>query len=226
MGLELVELVLAVEEEFDVRIPGPVPETVGEFFDSIRTAIQRDQRILAACCPCIAVFFEVRDAVQIAWAASGRIAPSTFLHEVVPAGRLAVAWRRLESQLNVRLPKLSAPREQGAVALAFIGFVALMEAFAWISADLPGLLLATVIGIPVLFVMFVTMVNRLPQRLPNEISTVGDLVRNLLAVRGVSDAQSETLLWARFVKLVSDQLDVPENEIDRASHFVRDLRCG
>ena len=225
MGLELVELVLAVEEEFDVRLRCPVPETVGEFFDSIRTAIQRDQRILAACCPSIPVFFEVRDAVQDAWAASSRIAPSTFLIEVLPPGRLAVAWQRLESQLNVRLPKLTAPREQGAVALAFIGFVALMECLACVSADLPGLLFATVIGISVLFFMFVAIVNRLPHSLPNEISTVGDLVRNLLPVRGVSDAQSESLHWARFVTLVSDQLDVPQNSIDRASHFVRDLRC-
>lgn len=225
MGLELVELVLAVEDEFDVRLPYPVPETVGEFFDLIRTAIQRDQRILAACCPCIPVFFEVRDAVQNAWAASCRITPSTSLLEVLPAGRLAEAWQRLESQLNVRLPNLTAPREQGAVVLAFIGFVALMEVLAWIGTDLLGLLFATVIGIPVLLFMCVAIVNRLPRRLPHQISTVGDLVRNLLPVRGASDAQSESLLWARFVSVVSDQLDVPRTTINRNSHFVRDLRC-
>lgn len=225
MGLELVELHMAVEGEFGVRLPIQSFTTVGDFFDSIVGALQRQRGTASFSCPCVPSFFIVRNALRETWGASTRIYPSTPLSAVLPNGRLADAWERLERCIGIRLPTLTPSREVGAVLFALtgaavivgLGLLSLLDGFAVLVAGGLAFFLHVVL---LNFAMF-----HLPRRLPRDVVTVGDLVRSVVPPQGTAEHQTDDLLWRRFVSLVSDQLDVPTAEIRRASQFVRDLKC-
>lgn len=225
MGLELVELHMAVEDEFGVRLPIQSFTTVGEFFNSIVGALRRQRGTASFSCPCVPSFFIVRNALRKTWSASTRIYPSTPLAALLPNGRLVDAWERLEYCIGIRLPPPTPAREIGAVLFAFLGAAIIVG---------PGLLslldgFAVLVAGGLAFFLLVLLLNfamfHLPRRLPREVVTVGDLVRSVVPPQGTAEHQTDDLLWRRFVSLVSDQLDVPTAEIRRDSQFVRDLKC-
>ncbi len=230
MGLDLVELVMALEDQFGVRIPDGrlFPENVGGLFDVVRQQWYRlDERAKAGHCRCIPVYFEVRDALLVVNPNAQRIRPSTRLDELLPARHLNRLWGMLDATFCARLPRLPSPRERGAVMLAWLGVMLFAILLGGLAFGEAGVILAVVLFTPIATLIAIAVDNRLRRDFPPGMSTVRDLVYVVMPPeRREYGPATDEQLWQRYVSIVSDQLDIPIEEIRRESHFVRDLKCG
>lgn len=230
MGLDLVELVIALEDHFGVRIPDGrlFPDTVGGLFDVVRQQWYRlNERAKAGHCRCIPIFFEVRDALLAVTPIAPRIRPSTRLDELLPARHLNRLWGMLDATFCERLPRLPSLRERDAVMLGWLGVMLVAILLVGLAFGEAGVILVVVLFTPIATLLATAVYNRLRRDFPPGMSTVRDLVHVVMRpVRREIDHATDEHLWQRYVSIVSDQLDVPIEEIRRESHFVRDLKCG
>jgi hypothetical protein len=229
MGLDMVELHMAIEDHFGIRLPinNTFPATVGEVFDAIKLRMERAiTRTNAGACACIPVFFEVRDVLGLLSTKSQRIRPSTRLDQVLPRSGMLDAWGRLEATLQTRLPSLSPPKDGGAVVLGWLGVVTIVELLCFLAFDVAGIWLASFLFVPIATWLLFRLNARMPRPLPPGICTVRDLVYLVMPSAAVKTrSTAEGPLWEQLVTIVSNQLDVPRELIRPESHFVRDLLC-
>jgi len=228
MGLDMVEIQMAIEDQFGIRLPanGIFPQTVGDVFKAIKLQLERAAtRSNTGACVCIPIFFQVRDSLSLFKTNTARIRPSTELDQVLPRRKAAVAWDNLETVLLTRLPPLLPPKESGAVLFGWLGIVVLAELLCFLAFDVAALFFSLLL-FPLVTWCAIWVHRQLPRPLPPGIRTVRDLVYAATpAAASGPGVPSEDHLWDRLVAIVSDQLDVPRELIRPESHFVRDLRC-
>ncbi len=229
MGLDLVELHLAIEDEFGVTLPaGSFPPTVGELHAMILQVIQRHADWSKDAYACIPAFFVVRDGLRKITNSNLRIRPSTAMESLLPrSGRLKL-WEQLEAELRCQLPTLISPTGIAeAVFLGWLGTCSIGLTLSFLIADGPGLLMGMLLGVPLITMLAIGVERALRFRLPDGFETVSGLVRHLLPTN-VAAALKINLpdqVWGRLREIVSDQLDVPLELVRAESHFVRDLKC-
>jgi acyl carrier protein len=229
MGLDLVELHLAIEDEFAVTLPaGSFPSTVGELHAMILMLIQRNSDWSKDVYACIPAFFVVRDGLKKVMSSNPRIRPSTVTESILPRyGRLRL-WEQLEAELCCQLPTLKSPTGVGgAVFLGWLGTCSIGLTLSFLMADGPGLLLGMLLGVPLVTMLAMHLERRLRFRLPDGFETVSGLVRHVLPANKAAalKTSSSDQVWVRLRNIVSDQLDVPLELVRTESHFVRDLKC-
>jgi acyl carrier protein len=229
MGLDIVELHLAIEDEFGVTLPaGSFPPTVGELHAMILQVIQRNAEWSNDEYACIPAFFVVRNGLRSVACGSPQIRPSTAIESVLPRfGRLRL-WEQLEAELRCQLPTLKSPTGiGGAIFLGWLGICSIGLTLLFLLADGPGLLLGMLLGVPLVTMLAMDLERRLRFRLPDEFATVSGLVRHLLPAKEAAAFKTNTpdQVWVRLRNIVSDQLDVPLELVRAESHFVRDLKC-
>jgi len=179
MGLDIVEVHMAIEDHFGIRLPAneTFPQTVGDVFDAIKLHLQRVAAgSKAGACVCIPIFFQVRDCLSLLNSKAARIRPSTQLDQVLLPRKNSAAWDKLEATLLTRLPSLLPPKESGAVLFGWLGIVVLAELLAFLAFDVAGILFASLLFIPVATRLAIWVVRQLPPQLPPGIHTVRDLV--------------------------------------------------
>ena len=231
MGLDLVELGLAIEDEFGVSVfaGGVFPETVGDLHSAIRHAVNRNILVSQHHCPAIPAFLSVRDALNGVLNAPERIRPSTSLSCLLPKKRRRQLWDQLESQLSVRLPPLHIdPRFTGPITLAWLAMCLLILLFGALTAESVGVLLAALVAVPLISLTLLMIFPSIRTVVPIQCSTVGQLVRRIAPTEKSisSGTRTDEYNWNRLLQIISDELDVPIDEIRAESHFVRDLKCG
>lgn len=229
MGLDLVELHLAIEDEFGVTLPaGSFPPTVGELHALILQVIQRHADWSKDAYACIPAFFVVRDSLKKVISSNPGIRPSTSMESLLPrSGRLKL-WEQLEAELRCQLPTLKSPTGiGGAVFLGWLGACSIGLTLSFLMADSLGLLLGTLVGVPLVTMLAMHLERRLRFRLPDGFETVSGLVRHLLPANKATilKPRSSDQVWVRLRDIVSDQLDVPLELVRTESRFVRDLKC-
>ena len=229
MGLDLVELHLAIEDEFGVTLPaGSFPPTVGELHAMILQVIQRHGDWSGDPYACIPAFFVVRDGLTKVIGTNPGIRPSTAMDSILTRyGRLRL-WEQLETELRCQLPTLKSPTGVGeAVFLGWLGICSIGLTLSFLMADGPGLLLGMLVGVPLVTMLAIDFERRLRFRLPDGFETVSGLVRQLLPTNKAAALKTNTpdQVWVRLRNIVSDQLDVPLELVRAESHFVRDLKC-
>src|SRR5262245_25707207 len=117
MGLDTVELVIEVEEEFNIKINDRDAEkvlTVGQLHDYIveRLPLNSPWKItpageLALAEPCLtaAAFYRLRRAfAEVSGHAHSAIRPATPIHERIPAWGRRKLWKRARQKLGLKLP--------------------------------------------------------------------------------------------------------------------------
>lgn len=213
MGLDLVEMVLAVETEFHLHIPDEEAsrlETPGLLHDYVCRRLAE----MPATCPSQRAFHALRRGLAqlgVPRAAVRLEAPVGSVLEVTPS-----SWAAWESAAGLRLPRLvrSARVEAGLAlgAVAWAGLAALLS---------PGLLA----GAPLLWGLARAGSSSWATHLPDGCRDVRGLVGE---VRGPGRDRRWTSeeVWERLVGLISDQLGVPERLVTRDVEFVRDLGAG
>jgi acyl carrier protein len=231
MGLDGIELVMEVEDEFGIKILDLEAEqirTVGDLTRTVQRKLGIEPRAIPVgepevCLPAAAFF-----RLQRAWgthpvAADHRLRPGTPLAPLTRGirGRWARArlWK-LGRRAGVRLPPLRMDPSTGAIMLMLVG--------AATAASVYGALLtgsATVALMPlVLSGVAALCAIRLARRFPSGVVTVGDAIRACeqpTVYHGSGQELSE--LERKIIAIVGEQLAYDPEFITLESRFVEDL---
>lgn len=237
MGLDTVELVMVVEETFDITIPNRDAEkiqTVGDLWRYVA-----DRVLLSDVAPCLsaAAFYRVRRALMETFGlAREQVRPGLELDPVVPREVRSEHWKRFGRALGVEPPGL-VPTE----AL----LLRLNEAFRlWILTCALGLAAGLVIPRAAWVVLALTIlfgglsglsvvhlrVWPSASELAPACQTVGNLSHAVAFALAAEEGREEEK-WSRATvreavrSLVIDRLGVSPDVVTDDAHFVYDLGC-
>jgi hypothetical protein len=181
MGLDIVELVLAIEDGFQIHIADEEASnaaTVGELYDLVisKLELQDSRRCLTS-----TAFYRTRRAlVETLGVKRREVKPSTPLEVILPRKGRREQWRRIQDRIKLRVPDLQHSGKSLA-ALLFIGIMLTVGpglygsvGFAWL---MPLLLLGLAAG-----GFLVKLSPSLATAFPQAGATVGDLAKNVLAM--------------------------------------------
>lgn len=234
MGLDIVELVMAVEEEFQVDVDECFGDlrTVGDFHQFLcESLLSAEQQNRESSCPSFPAFFATRDALLGLTEAEVRdIRPSATLGNLILPQQRRQIWDQLEQDTGIRLPALHLSEGMLLNVLCTAG-IALVGTASFFMTRLGGEAMPSIVVSSLLIPMFAFFASRpWAVALPESCHTVGDIVRRARPPRYPSQrpewiGDSEEI-WLKLVAIVSDQLDVPIQDISRDSKFVEDLKCG
>jgi acyl carrier protein len=239
MGLDAVELVMDVEEAFDIQIPDELAgeiRTVGDLYDVIiklspSPGIEESrERCLSA-----ATFRLVRDAVRSELSLDAvRLRPRDFVDAVLPRTGRRQVWSRLQARLDMRLPSLVRPSWLTIVATAstvLTGSLVGCWAFRFagsIAAILWAIAAAVVAGLALM---------KITEPFAVHTSAPFDSFRSLTKVilaynysalcdRFNAQASSPADIWDALCVIIVEQLGVKPETVTRDALFVDDLGMG
>ena len=234
MGLDTVELVLAVEDSFGISITDADAEqirTVGQFHACILRKLNCLTEPPARCLTAMA-FYRLRAAiVELTGARREDVRPSTPLDAVVPLWGRQRVWDRMACRMRLVPPALRRPSWLTDM-LVYIGAAALVAPFVVLPLFGGGALLelwAATAAVISLTVLFTTPIQSYVEGRRGV--SVGDVSRLVLQrnVRTLADRAGglrEREIWQALVGIVSDELGVQADEVGPDSRFVEDLNCG
>ena len=221
MGLDAVELLMRVEEDFEISIEDDEAEritTPGQ----LCALIERKLGILEAehrsGCPTSRAFYRVRRELTNQGVERAHIKPRVQLHVVLPLVHRRQLWRELQNALATPLPLLERP-----VALFWLGAIW----FCLLLLGLPLLPLAPQLWFQFLvfgaLILTALHVVTSPLRLfPSQnVRTIGDLARRVAAK--TTDVALSRDVWPQLQLLIRDELKIPLDQVTRDADFVRDL---
>lgn len=227
MGLDVVEMVMNVEDEFDVVIQlddyGEL-RTVGDL-----SAYISQQRQVETSCLHPAAFVRIRQALMNELGLSRKqIRPEADLDELFPVCQRRRQWASFESVLGLRIPALRPSPDQRAFALA--GMVCVTVASALLAFLHPVFLLSIVLT-PIFGILALALINtRFARSFSMHPTTVGGLTRSVASLNAMllrddihGTGVRDPGIWLRLRRVVSQSLGIPEAEIHPESRFVEDL---
>ncbi len=240
MGLSVVELSMAVEDQFGVSIPDEDYQglkTVGHLYWWLcrRLGVPDASEIDDSLCMCPAAFVRVRNAiVQVQSIPRSSLKLHSRLESLIPRCSRQRQWPELAAISGLEWPALVLSRGMtrlrmvawGCLAASLIAILTL----ATTQNALP-LWLAGIAGIFAGATVLEWWLNRQRIELPSGLETIGDLARRLadderLHLQGlVGDnvAKQHLEVWERLRGIVSDKLDVPIRDVHMHSRWIEDL---
>lgn len=251
MGMDMVELIMDIEDRFNIAIPDEDFErvrTVGAFHEHVlaQLAIKRETEPVdhprsRPHCPTQQAFLTLRQAIQTTRpdAANARIRPSTLLADLFPRNRRRSAWKNLGKQLDVWLPMLKLPRPIGTLIkwLVPIGLTGLAIAAATTS-DFPGeavfqVFYGSIMTAIALAAGFVLSRPFATQFRP-ELATVGDVARHLFekhpyrydGTRDAAPTMSDEEVWDIIVDRIAEIGGIERDTIRSETRFIEDIYFG
>ncbi len=236
MGLDGVELIMEVEEKFEIRFEPFFEDmkTVGDMHRTVFEKLQLHAELLAETSddPTLAPFVATRDALsKLTTIESHEITPHSQLAELLPTKIRKVAWGELQTLAGINLPALALPNFLWLTMLIVSLIVAVTvtsvsaSSFGMYSV-LTGMTAGIISGV-VLRILF----RPLEVGLPGGMNTVADVVRQAGPPRFAPQRMRPPIddsdrVWSEIVRIVSHVLDVPTDEIHRDSRFREDLKVG
>jgi hypothetical protein len=233
VGLDLVELSLAVEDHFGINLTSEWGDirTVGDLHSVICRKIKSSRTALSNACPSFSVFFVTRNAINaITKADRKKIRPSTQLSSLFTLSGRRQLWNNLLQVTGYRLPPLKVPTAVKTcvvfIVLTTIGFTEMQYR---LIHNVDAISLTLLIGVYILLLQhFVSKWFSIA--FPANCSTVSDIVRCVLQSQSRQAALAtehlDSEVWLQLSELVSRQLDLPVASVLRESRFVEDLKCG
>ncbi len=230
MGLDTVELVMEIEEAFDISIPDDRASkmlTVGDVYNFIleKTA---DSTLKSSTCLTAAAFYELRRHVRSLGLSHSSIRPKTQLDRVIPLIGRRAYWQALSSRMDLRFPRLGRPSWLALLncMLVAIGVSAAFLGFAQQSV-VAGIFAAAMCGVgSSVILMFLTQSFAIYPA--STCSTIRDLVTNLVAINYNTLAtrystRNPTDVWNALQLIVAEQLGVDRSAVAPHARFVQDL---
>jgi acyl carrier protein len=222
MGLDSVELLLAIEEEFQITLTDDEAfksETPNLLTDKVYSKLRKSRQEV---CPSIHGFFVVRKIlIEQLEISREKIKPETMLDEVINEKSRKKIWKNLLFSIS-KGQNIYAPLEKsswmkvlitGSIMLTFI--LIMIETGDIVLSLIPS----CIIGIILNFVIL-----PFQSKFPRNYQTIKDLIRVVSTL--------DTKIWSRdevyhrVKKVVTEQLDVKEEDVQPNSHFVNDLGMG
>lgn len=219
MGLDSVELVLAVEEEFAITIEDEdaasltTPRLLANYVASKLGAMaQRGDRCLSQ-----AGFSRIRSVLTRDFGAKRNEVDLESRIQQFLMGDIRKRWREFGTAIGAtQLPRLQCKKPLA----YFITFgMPLAGAVLLLLGSAPSWVLA--VSIPVLWIAAVAITDRVADVVPSNVSTV----RALIPYAGVADKAEWTFEYVlqRVIQITSVQLGIPIEKIGPDHHFVKDL---
>lgn len=228
MGLDSVELVIEVEERFDVTISDEEAGAIRTVGDLLELVDQRVKRRQSTTCLSLGWFLKLRSTTRDAASDPAlRIRTGDKLIEVLTGRQRSDLWDRLSKQFDTSLPFLRRPKVFGvtfgmlALAWLIVGFVGVA------NGSYSALLSYLACGGGLLVVFLATEPLRTYPPLGYE--TFGEITRRLVGLEALTvgfPAGDRSLLLEELASIVSEQLGVERDEVVPEARFVEDLNIG
>ncbi len=216
MGLDAVELLLAVEEEFEVEIPDraalrlETPRMLAEYIYSLRVGEPEG-------CHSQAAFYRLRAALVKLTGAKRRVVRlETHLAELLRQDNIREQWAALENAIGATdFPRLKSGRARKATLVLATLLVALLLAWWRVPQTLYGLVcLGLLMADQFILYKFGTLI-------PENVSTVRSLVP-YVQLQSRKEASFEEILQ-KVIRITAEQTLLAEEQIQPDHHFVKDL---
>lgn len=230
MGLDTVELIMDIEEAFDITIPDDRASrmlTVGDVYDFI---LEQTAGVPTKTDTCLtaATFYELRRHIRSIGLSTAEFRPKSKLNQAIPfVGRRAY-WRELGSRMQLRFPSLCRPSWLSLLNVLIVvtlSFASLL--FLALGNTVTGL--AVTAGLCVLSAVVLSVLTRpLAIYPPSTCTTIGDLITNIVATNYTIlsvrySTRSPSDIWNALQFIVSEQLGVDQNAVVPNARFVQDL---
>lgn len=223
MGLEIVELIMGIEEEFGIAIPDREAEkleTVGAIYAYVWNQVRLRQTLP---CPSLTAFHRLRRSL-LAWGGLERrsIRPAMRLADLLPPRDRQAHWEDLSRLLGRQLPELEWPRPVPGLILAGTGLLLALSCFEYLAGhhdcgafSLTGSALFAW-GASKWAAPFAVLI-------PMSCATVGDVVRVVRTPGPNGQRWTEPDVWDALQKVIVEQLDVKPEDVTPDAHLVYDL---
>lgn len=230
MGLDTVELVMEIEDAFDISIPDDQASnmlTVGDVYEFIleKTA---DSTLKSSTCLTAAAFYDFRRHVRTLGLSPFEIRPRTRLDRVIPLVGRRSYWHELSSQMGLRFPRLGRPSWLALLNCILVAIVVFASFLGFAQQHVAtGIFAAAVLGvISSAMLMFLTQPFAIYPA--STCSTIRDLVTNIVAINYNTLAtrystRNPTDIWNALQLIVAEQLGVDRSAVVPHARFVQDL---
>ncbi len=230
MGLDTVELVMEIEEAFDISIPDDRASTmltVGDVYEFIleKTA---DSSLKSSTCLTAAAFYDLRRHVRSLGLSHSSIRPKTQLDRVIPLIGRRSYWQALSSQMDLRFPRLGRPSWLALLNCVLVAIVVYASFLGFAQQSVvAGIFAAVVFGVSSsAILMFLTIPFAIYPA--STCSTIRDLVTNVVAINYNTLAtrystRNPTDVWNALQLIVAEQLGVDRSAVVPHARFVQDL---
>ncbi len=235
MGLDIIELFMRIEDEFDIEISNEeaqVLETVGQMRDFVMLKLHLDGR--ARVCASLWTFYRMRAALAETLGLDRRsIRPDTRIASLLPATWRESEWDRVGDAAGLviphRLPSGDTARTHPVVAHVLSVGCTSGCAFLFLTLFLAPLLalIASLIVGPLLLLGMRAAGRTLDRRLPTMRELVhATVARNARTVAAASEGISDREVLSALAEILHDEVAVPREWIVPEAHFERDLKLG
>jgi len=231
MGLDAVELVLEVEQTFDITIPMDRASemlTVGNLYNFLIETTANTPRQNDICLSA-ATFYALRRSVQTHTQPAAKIHPKDDVHATLPVNQRRNIWRAISKDLDLKLPHLRRPTW-------LVLLYCLITAVACIStyqSILDSVSSATAIAAAFL-VMILFLLTSWFLTIPIAVfagptfTTFRGLTTNMLAMNYVTlsdryDSWNPSDIWDALRLVIVEQLGVKPEDVTPEANFVYDL---
>lgn len=226
MGLDIVEMILRVEEEFSIEIfdeEASHLSTVGQLHALI---LDKLGLLRSSGCPSSATFYQLRRAlVDLAVAPRDEIRPATPIYALLPVRVRRQMWKNWSEAAHLKLPALERPRWALWLPKLALGAALCAAPLFWFSG---WALVYNATAL--LFCGFVAWWSALQAvHLPANCASVGDVTRATMQMRYGTptprvEEPNQDRIWRKLRAIVAEESGAKAEEVTPEADFIRDLR--
>ncbi len=228
MGLDGVELVMEIEDEFGITIPDSDASEMRTVGDLVGLCLNRVQSTKTMYCPTSPCFLSLRRLVRdIRNDPDFKLRPRDKVEHCLKNSDRQLLWRRLPELLKTTPPELQRPSWlRKTLVLVVLGLpILLMAALPWHVGILISIWFVTfAFG---LIINWLTIGLR--TRMPDGYTTFGDITKRLaglnIATNPPPGVDYETIFLI-VKRIIVEELGVDDNEVVPSARFVEDLGVG
>ena len=232
MGLDGVELLMEVEDAFDIQIPderaGGI-RTVGDLYEVVVESSPNDVAPRDVCITAATFFMLRRSLVAEIDIDPKSIRPSTSVDATLPNVRRRKLWASLQNRLNLKLPSLARPRWLVVVVTALVIVVSISSGFFAIQAwgGTLGTLaaLASLLAAGLVAEQLTEPFARHPRQSFETFRGLSHVVlaRNFATLSRKFNAWNPTDVWDALRIIIVQQLGVKPELVTKDADFASDL---
>jgi len=229
MGLDSVELLLEVEETFDISIPDEEVcqiSTVGELHKSILEKMRTKGSLTG--CGTQKSFYKLRRTLTNCFADDRcKIRTHTPTEEIFPLTNRKKLWKQFRQNIDLRIPDLQRP--SWLICVLGVPLICLLVVLLLKLCVLIGWQwgIASTFLVFILLLYLLTIATRpLAVVFPSDSTTLGKLARSLLRMNFAKITQGEhtdSEAWNILCSIIAEQIGVKPEVIKPESSFVKDL---
>ncbi len=235
MGLDIVELIMEVEDTFDVTLEDDFSRiaTVGDLHGVICAHHDAYRRSRATGgYPWLKPFFATRDAmVALADVPRRSIRPSALMSDLIPPEQRRDFREAFQIRTKIRSPPLHVLRPLAVFIWLAAGCSLAVSGYQLVNQHGPAVIIVVAFYAALVISGTYALTRPLAVMFPVSCRTVRDVVQRARPPAYpcsslTAAAEDPELVWESLVASVSKVLCLPESEIHRHSRFIEDLKCG